>query len=202
MSYSSLYNDVNAARLDMENITSTPGVPSPKSQQILRQLRDNDPTLTHVFVSNENDDYADDHCVYNAWLGYFIGKNNHLQELIIHVHPGYFFEGLSHNSSIRKISLCNIYGWGGLGHMLFQKLVPFFKNNSSLEEIDIDVGDARGDAYINARDYQLMAMAIGECSGSLTKFSFRAQRTVSIIGGSHYGSCDYTNCIPLAFFTV
>ena len=62
MSYSSLYNDVNAARLEMEDFW--------KKRQILRQLRDNDPTLTYVGVGRDESD--------SSWLGYFIGKNNHL----------------------------------------------------------------------------------------------------------------------------
>ena len=189
MSYSSLYNDVNAARLEMEDFW--------KKRQILRQLRDNDPTLTYVGVGRDESD--------SSWLGYFIGKNNHLQELYMDMDARlrYFFEGLSHNSSIRKLSLDNVCERGlfsserGRLRYVFQNLIPFFKNNRNLEEIEIDMGDGY-DARASARDYQLMAMAIGECSGSLTKFSLNNPSFYySSDGVSQDGGRD-TNCIPLA----
>ena len=87
-----------------------------------------------------------------GWLGYFVSKNEHLQELIIKpftsmsgadyvdvIEP--FFRGVNNNKSIREISFVNVILLGG---EMFTMLTPFFQNNYNLTNIVInecDFGD-------------------------------------------------------------
>ena len=87
-----------------------------------------------------------------GWLGYFVSKNEHLQELIIKPFTSMsgadyvdvivpFFRGVNNNKSIREISFVNVILLGG---EMFTMLTPFFQNNYNLTNIVInecDFGD-------------------------------------------------------------
>ena len=149
---------------------------------VLRRLQRNDvddeiPTLR---IDDEPDDDEDeeDWCYFPegaydmGWLGYFVGKSDHLQMLTIVpftptsrasardvIEP--FFRGVSNNKSIHCIKFDSMDMLGG---EVFTMLGPFFKSNHNLINIDInscDFGDEGG---------RLFALAIGNCThGSLQK---------------------------------
>ena len=81
-----------------------------------------------------------------GWLGYFIGKNQHLQKLVIRsftpmseasvrdvMEP--FLRGVSRNKSIREIIFLRMDLLGGGA---FTMLSPFFKNNHNLTHINVN----------------------------------------------------------------
>ena len=89
------------------------------------------------------------------WLGYYIGKNTYLRTLELRSNPlnqlnssvviESFFRGVNGNRSIQTISF---YQMDLLGGEIFQSLRPFFENNNSIFEIDMqecefDTGSAR-----------------------------------------------------------
>ena len=84
-----------------------------------------------------------------GWLGYFIGKNQHLEKLFIKsfiptsgvsvrdvLVP--FFRGVSFNKSIREI---HFYDVDLLGGEMFTMLGSFFRDNHNLNTINIDECD-------------------------------------------------------------
>ena len=101
-----------------------------------------------------------------GWLGYFVGKNEHLEKLVIKpftpssgasvrdvIQP--FLRGVSCNKSIQKITF---FGVDLLGGEMFTMMCPFFKNNHNLTKINInrcDFGD---------EGTRLFALAIGSCT--------------------------------------
>ena len=122
-------------------------------------------------VQNEDEDQSDDECTYYfpegtndmGWLGYFIGKNQHLEELMIDsftptsgasvrdvIEP--FYRGISRNKSIQEIYFPGVDLLGG---EVFTILGSFFRNNHNLTAINInhcDFGDEGA---------RLFALAIG-----------------------------------------
>ena len=102
-----------------------------------------------------------------GWLGYFVGKNDHLEKLVINpfiatssgssirdfIQP--FFRGVSRNKSIHCIKFDSMDMLGG---ETFKMLGPFFKNNHNLTRINIkecDFGDEGA---------RLLALALGSCT--------------------------------------
>mmetsp|Transcript_11767 Transcript_11767/g.18121 ORF Transcript_11767/g.18121 Transcript_11767/m.18121 type:complete len:121 (-) Transcript_11767:8-370(-) len=98
------YYEANSADVNLEEITS-----SAKNAKNLQQLRDGDPRLIHLCLSNG--DFLSDFCIGEGddlgWLGYFIGKSEYLQSLDIDYLPDgeqqmhAFSEGIARNQSIR-----------------------------------------------------------------------------------------------------
>jgi len=93
-----------------------------------------------------------------GWLGYFIGKNDHLKHLYFRdcdamnidvIKP--FFSGVSRNKSIASLD----FRMDQLDGEIFTLLEPFFKNNSNLITLSIDEGDLDDDGW------RLLALAIG-----------------------------------------
>ena len=77
------YYEANSADVNLEEITS-----SAKNAKNLQQLRDGDPTLSHLTVGRGAFVYSyfgvDDDF---GWLAYFIGRSQCLRELRIHYFP-------------------------------------------------------------------------------------------------------------------
>ena len=135
------------------------------NQISLSRLRRNDAdaeNIVSLWIQNENEhdeDWEED-CMYYipegaydmGWLGYFVGKNEHLQEL--HIRPFIptsgstvrdvmepFFRGLSSNKSIQEIYFSGVDLLGG---EVFTVLGSFFRDNHNLTAINInncDFGD-------------------------------------------------------------
>ncbi len=130
------YYEARAKDVKLGDITSNTW-----NASILARLRDNDPSLTSVyidphimdtaFIVSEGDDLG--------WLGYFVGKNEQLEGLSISNFPNNFnlknidefLRGLGRNRSIQ-----NLHIGLSLGES-FQGLVPFLSNNSSLRDLAI-----------------------------------------------------------------
>ena len=69
------YYDALATTIKIEDISS-----NVRNQNILRQLKDNDPTFDKLWICNQDQiDDEFDFCPTNGeelgWLGYYIGKN-------------------------------------------------------------------------------------------------------------------------------
>ena len=106
-----------------------------------------------------------------GWLGYFIGKNDHLERLYIRpftppsgssvrdvLDP--FFRGVSRNKSIQQISFANINLSGG---NIFTMLRSFFQNNHNFTRIDINECDFGDEGC------RLLALALGSCTNKSLK---------------------------------
>ena len=127
-----------------------------RNRIILRRLQRNDSDVaTALWIQNEYDEdehYEDfiDYCPEGAndmgWLGYFVGKNEHLRDL--HICPFTstsgssirdviepFFRGVSSNNAIQTITFTRMDLLGG---EVFTMLTPFFKDNYNLANININ----------------------------------------------------------------
>ena len=146
----------------IENITS-----DERNQDILRRLKDNDPSLNRLRICNYVGDESDS-CYYISsnddddvgWLGYYIGQNTSLQELYfaaISFHKIYdvnFYKGLNHNKSIQEIDFeyCDL--WNGQIFGMFDQL---FKNNHNLTEIRVM------DCQFGMENARQLSLALGDC---------------------------------------
>ena len=158
--------DARADTISLDLITS-----DSQNRTILRRLQRNNADETNIlYIRDHHDgesytDYCPEGTYDMGWLGYFIGKNGHLQKLVIEpfeppsglsvrdvIVP--FLKGVKCNTSIREIGF---YFMDLLGGEMFTILTPFFKNNHNLTNITImgcDFGDEGG---------RLLALAIGNC---------------------------------------
>ena len=143
---------------------------------VLRRLQINEASQNtdSLFILNEHVVFASTYCPEGAydmgWLGYFIGKSEHLKEL--HIEPFTssaasvrdfmepFLRGASRNKSIREI---NFNGAELLGGEMFTMLGSFFRNNHNLTEINISACEF-GDEGV-----RLFALAIGSSTHSSLK---------------------------------
>ena len=133
------YNyDALASTVQIEDISS-----NERNQEILRRLKENDPSLGTMWIRNEV--YDRDSGVYCpgddvdelGWLGYYLGRNKSLQELFFQrddLHNTSFYRGLNFNTSIQTIALENA---GLLNGQVFGMLDQFFTNNRNLTEIRV-----------------------------------------------------------------
>ena len=110
-----------------------------------------------------------------GWLGYFVGKSDYLQMLMIEpftppsgssvrdvMEP--FFRGVSNNKSIHCIKFDSMDMLGG---ETFKMLGPFFKNNHNLTNITID------DCDFGDEGARLFALALGSCKKSLQRLDLQ-----------------------------
>ena len=179
--------DAQADTIDVDDIAK-----NSNNRIVMRRIKMNDVTFDanddnnesfSLWIQNHHDvngegcvDYVPEGAYDMGWLGYFVGKNNHLKRLYINsftptsgsslrdvLDP--FFRGVSSNKSIKKIDLA---GMDMLGGEVFTVLGPFFKNISSLTDIDINNcvwGDEGG---------RLFALAIGSSTNkSLERVTLR-----------------------------
>jgi len=160
--------DAQANSIKIEDITT-----DESNRMILKRMRRNKDT--NIFTLYIQDHLSDD-VGYNeyvpegakdmGWLGYFIGKSNDLEELYINdvdtsnidvIEP--FFSGLTNNRSIHTL---NFYGMDLLGGKLFTMMVPFFKNNPTINNLAI--------CACNSEGWSLLALVLGSCN-SLTELT-------------------------------
>ena len=157
------YYDALATTIKIEDISS-----NVRNQNILRQLKDNDPTFDKLWICNQDQiDDEFDFCPTNGeelgWLGYYIGKNTTLNELFVFAVPpvcdaGFedFRREMGRNKSIRSIQFSN-----QVEGRVFRMLDSFFSNNTNLtkfvvEECELDFDGARQ-----------LSLSIGRCNNSL-----------------------------------
>ena len=129
------YYEARAKDVKLEDITS-----SQQNADILERLHNDDPDLTYVSIKDERqDDYYDfvvregDHL---GWLGYFVSRSKELEGLYIEDFPDNlnidaFLRGLGQNRSIQNLGISTNIGES------FQTLVPFLRNNNSLEDLTL-----------------------------------------------------------------
>jgi len=121
-----------------------------------------------------------------GWLGYFVGKNNHLKTLDIGpftptsgasvmevLEP--FLKGLNNNKSITKLFL------SGINLSDFKIICPFFKNNYNLTSLKVNESTLGYDAWCS------LALAIGSSRNKsfslpyqVTPISFNCASSVAI----------------------
>lgn len=133
--------DAQAGTIKMSDITSDEG-----NAEILRRLKNNEPGLTSMCMCNEedemnNNDYFPESARDMGWLGYFVGNNTHLTNLTCFGLENFngiielFCRGLKNNNSIESLSFLN----SNLSESdVFRFMVPFFKNNNTLTELELD----------------------------------------------------------------
>ena len=165
--------DAQADSIKVEDIAT-----NDNNRIVLRRMKRNEPCFT-LWIQNHHDDEGEDCVDYcpegpkdMGWLGYFVGKNEHLRELYIRdfeatsgesvmnvIEP--FFRGVSSNKSIRKVDIC---GGDLLGGKVFTMLGPFFKNNSNLSSLSVN------ECNFGEGECRSLALAIG----SMTNKSLQA----------------------------
>jgi len=169
------YYDLLAQNVKLEDITS-----SAHNAEILRGLRDGETTwaakcldICKEFEHDEEDEEEQqegfviregDDC---GWLGYFIGRNKHVQHLCIYSiseeQIRVLMKGVKHNRSIQYFDISD----GIRGDAIIDSLAPFIINNSNLKLlrllfVDIPLRVARS----------LAEALIQREQKSLTTFSF------------------------------
>ena len=157
-----------ADKIDVDDIAT-----NSNNRIVLRRMKNNDAdddNINWLWIQNVHDkdgenciDYVPEGAYDMGWLGYFIGKNQHLEEVAIRPFtpsPGAsvrdviepFCRGVSSNKSIREIDFSRVNLLGG---EMFTMLGPFFRDNHNLTSIHIagcDFGDEGG---------RLFALALG-----------------------------------------
>ena len=172
----------DVARYDAQADTISLGHSSAdaNNQIVLRRLKRNNEIeaiemLRIVFDNDDDEDEEEEDFIYYfpggaydmGWLGYFVGKNDHLEQLVISpfiaTSPGSsirdfiepFFRGVSRNKSIHCIKFDSMDMLGG---EVFTMLDSFFKDNHNLTTITIKESDFGDEGC------RLFALAIGSCT--------------------------------------
>ena len=145
-----MYN-AQADTIDVDDIAT-----NSNNRIVLRRLKSNDANDENnesLWIQNyhdQNGEYTSTYCPEGVddmgWLGFFIGKNDHLEELLMRsfiptsgasvrdvMEP--FLRGVSRNKSIREIIFLRMDLLGGGA---FTMLSPFFKNNHNLTHINVN----------------------------------------------------------------
>ena len=135
-----------------------------------------------IYTNNLCVEYCPEGADDMGWLGYFVGKNDHLQSLVIKpftpssgasvrgvIVP--FLRGVNQNKSIQEIIFAFIDLLGG---NIFTMLTPFFINNHNLIKIEVhncDFGDEGS---------RLFALALGSRTNqSLKEVVLRRNNNIS-----------------------
>ena len=158
--------DAQADNINVDDITA-----SSYNRIVLRRIKRNDANTNSLCIRNHHNNVGEDYCpegVYDmGWLGFFVGKNDHLQELILKpftptsasvrerdvIVP--FLRGVKNNKSIQEIGF---YRVDMLEGELFTMLGSFFKNNHNLIKITIK------NCVWGDEGRRLFALAIGNCT--------------------------------------
>ena len=159
--------DAQAGTINIDDITS-----DEFNRDILRKLKTNCEELTEMWVCGEdmgdrdNIDYYPTNAHDLGWLGYFIGQNTRLQHFQMGFLNGFdhdvqpLFRGMCYNRIIDELTFCCYDLRGG---DVFRTLIPFFKHNRSLSEVDINECNLGDDGC------RLLSLALGGCN-SLEQF--------------------------------
>ena len=174
--------DAQADSIDVDDIAT-----DSNNRIVMRRIKRNhanDAKNDVLWIQNHHDEYDEDCEDYwpegvddMGWLGYFIGRNEHLHELNIRpfeptsgasvrdvIVP--FLRGVSRNKSIREI---DFNGVDQLGGEIFTILTPFFQNNHNLTKVIINSCVVWGD-----EGERLFALALGSSTHkSLQEFDIR-----------------------------
>jgi hypothetical protein len=159
--YDALAQDIN-----LQDITSCEG-----NANILRMIRDGDPNWTNsLYITSEEDedDLMNEFVVGEGddlgWLGYFVGKDEVLEDLTIYYLPdggdqiNKFFEGMSQNRSIKTLQLCTEIGADG-----WSRLGSFFETNRNLSGFMVE------DFVIGQESARNLALALGQMNHNSLK---------------------------------
>ena len=124
---------------------------------INRMKRNNPEDHDVLYIQNQHDedgeaceDYVPEDTNDMGWLGYFIGKNEHLRQLtFVSFNPisgvsfteilEAFIRGVNNNKSITTLD----FRMDLLGGRVFTMLVPFFENSQTLANLTIHVSLGR-----------------------------------------------------------
>lgn len=169
------YYEARAKDVKLKDITS-----DEDNRYLLAMLRDNDPELAYISITNSNIEdgfefvVREDEGDHLGWLGYFVGKSTQLENIIIESfqenskHLNAFFRGLGQNRSLRKIQI------GVDLEENFQSLVPFLRNNKSLSELNFYYFD------IGLQCARNIGLLLGQQQSAST-----SKRLISMMSGSH-----------------
>jgi len=166
--------DAQASSIKIEDIAA-----SENNRVILERIRRNnaeDCNNDALYIVRNHDEVEDntDYCPEGAkdmgWLGYFIGKHNHLKELHLRgfetvsglsfaevLEP--FLMGVNRNKSL---STLKVNGLDLLDGMIFTKMGQFFKDNNSLVSFSMQ------ECNFRAEGSRALSLALGSCKNSLT----------------------------------
>ena len=169
--------DAQASSIRIDDITT-----NDNNRLMLSRIKRNsayDDTELHIQNQHDVDgedcvDYVPEGAYAMGWLGYFIGKSEHLNELIFRsftptsgasltgtLEP--FIMGLNRNKSITSLSFIHMDLLGGRA-LIFSMMCPFFENCPTLVELYMDECQLENDGW------RLLALAIGSSkSKSLQK---------------------------------
>ena len=160
------YYEAHAKDIKLENITS-----SQNNAEILAMVHDNDPEFTDLCIFNEvhmrgRSYYLVREGDHMGWLGYFVGKSQHLEALSIvdfpeNINLNTFLRGLENNRSIQDLSI-----FIDLGDS-FQSLIPFLRNNDRLRHLnfnyfDIGLQCARNISFLLGQQISLKRLTFEE----------------------------------------
>ena len=186
------YND-NAGSIRTRDIAT-----NSNNRIVLRRIKRNsryDENNGVLYIQNVHDakgedciDYVPEGANDMGWLGYFVGRNNHLEELCIDfeaedeqrlngvemdvLRP--FLLGVNNNRSITSLGFNSIDTFGG---RVFSTLGPFFKNNNYLTSIRISQTD------FEAGGCRALALALVSCTNSsLEILELRSNVNISDMG--------------------
>ena len=148
--------DALASTIKIEDISPDEG-----EQDILRRLKDNDPTFDKLWICDryqivDEFDFCPTSGEELVWLGYFLGKNTTLKHLYICSTPPSscnagvedLCKGLGRNRSIRKLSFTR---------QIFHMLDLFFKHNDNLSAIEVTECDLGVELCV-----RLLTLAFGD----------------------------------------
>ena len=143
---------------------------------VFKLIKDGDDQLWIRDEIEDHTDYRPEGVSDMRWLGYFVGKNEHIKELYVRdfeLPSGVsfmeileaFIRGVNNNRSITLLDFC---GMDLLDGRVFSMLGPFFENNQTLSCIKLDDCDFG----IGNDGWRLLALAIGRIKNkSLQKVS-------------------------------
>jgi len=160
INYAALANTIN-----IEDITSDKA-----NRNVLRNLQNNNPEFTTVYIMNERnvaDEEMDGYYPVDGedmgWLGYFIGQNTKLEEICFldTIDNELFYKEMSCNKSIKEaqFSMCDL-----LDGEIFSMLCAFLKNNNSLTKIEVEECEFGAGSSIRQ-----LSLAIANCNKSLQR---------------------------------
>jgi len=157
--------DVQADSINAEEIAI-----NENNRIALDSIKGNDGSVTYLYIQREHDEDWEDWVDYvpegtndMGWLGYFVGKNDHLKELHLREFDppsganisdvlAPFFKGVNNNKSIREL---NFEHMDLLDGRVFSMLGPFFENCPTLVNLTV------GDCHLGDEGWRLLALAIG-----------------------------------------
>jgi len=157
--------DAAARTINIIDITT-----NESNRYILRKLKENDAYFDKLWVTDSRDDeydYFPESVHEMGWIGYFIGKNTTLKDLILHSNPFEdvdnnaiepFYRGINSNRSIQKIRFYNTDLSGG---EIFQNQRPFFENNNNLSDLVVV------ECEFGAGCARQLSLALRGCNSSL-----------------------------------